>query len=159
MNLLVEVPGYANRCQVTGRGTSGVEAARNLKDGVDALTAAFAPVAPLPSRTARLAALLACGTAKALAAGDDARIDRLARAYVIVMRGMVEEITMDGVGQGRYEVRSQSAPDSGRYEVCGQRCACQDARRHAEDKGWYCKHSIAALYVTRLNEQEGAQAC
>src|ERR1051325_10154245 len=49
MNAHVEIPGLG-RTQVTGRGQTGLEAACQLKGGVDALQALYAAPAPLASR-------------------------------------------------------------------------------------------------------------
>ena len=164
MNGFVKIGKHETRShQVTGRGATPAEAAANFFGCQDALEAGYAarearatvpPPAPvLPSRDERLASLLACGTAKALAASDDDRLERLVKAYLLVAKGMVEEIQIDGVGQGAYWVHSQTDPEKV-YAVQGRACGCQDHKRHAEEPGWYCKHVLAALFVTRLDAEE-----
>ena len=168
MNGFVKIGRHETRShQVTGRGSTPAEAAANFFGCQDALEAGYAarearatipPTAlTLPSRGERLASLLACGTVKALTAGDDDRLERLMKAYVLVAKDMVEEIKLDKVGQGVYRVRSQT--DSAMvYTVQGRICGCQDHKRHAEETGWYCKHVLAALFVTRLDAQEQGAA-
>jgi hypothetical protein len=152
VNLFFEVAAGYGKAQATGRGANAQEAAANLKATIEATRAILAPP-PLASRTERLAALLACGTQKALASGNTARLDRLARAYLLVVKGMVGAVTVNDVPTGAYEVQSQTTPGK-RYFVESQSCECQDARKHADDPSFFCMHSLAALYVTRLDAQE-----
>lgn len=160
MNGYIKIGKHETRShQVTGRGSTPAEAAANFFGGIDALEAGYAarearatvpPPAPvLPSRGERLASLLACGTAKALAASDDDRLERLVKAYLLVVKNLVEEVQIDGIPQGAYRVHSQTVPGT-TYVVQGRICSCQDHKRHAEDTGWFCKHALAALFVTRL---------
>ena len=164
MNGFIKIGRHETRShQVTGRGATPAEAAANFFGCQDALEAGYAarearatvpPPAPaLPSRDERLASLLACGTAKALAASDDDRLERLVKAYLLVVKSLVEEVQIDGIPQGAYRVHSQTVPGT-TYVVQGRICFCQDHKRHAEDTGWFCKHALAALFVTRLDTQE-----
>lgn len=164
MNGYIKIGKHETRShQVTGRGSTPAEAAANFFGGIDALEAGYAarearakgpsPAPVLPSRSQRLASLLACGMAKALAAGDDDRLERLLKAYLLVLKNMVEEIQIDKIGQGVYRVRSQTDPAK-IYLVQGRICNCVDHKRHAQETGWYCKHVLAALFVTRLDLQE-----
>lgn len=151
LNVYVEVPGLG-RVQATGRGTSGADAARMLRESVEALRAEFAPP-PLPSRAERAAALLACGTAKALAAEDYGLLDRLSKAYVLVVRGLVEDTDTPAVKA----VRSLSQPGTW-YEITvpGLVCTCPDyEHRHRDgDSKHLCKHSLATWMAGRLDAQE-----
>src|ERR1051326_9223187 len=100
MNVYVEIPGLG-RTQVTGRGQTGLDAAHQLKSGVDALQALYAAPAPLASRTERLATLLACGLGKAAAKKDSALIERLSKAPALVLAGGGEPTDSPTAAPGR----------------------------------------------------------
>ena len=157
VNVRFRVHGYLDAGQATGRGFSPEEAAENLRRTIEATRAALAPppAVPLPlaNRTTRLALLLACGTEKALVRGDRALIERLAKAYLLVIDGKVEPASEE-IPCLRYHVGSQQ-PDGPIYEVEGLTCTCYDSRHHAADETRYaCKHSLGVLYCQRLTEQE-----
>lgn len=147
------ITGYSDSFQVTGRGASPQEAARNLKGTMDATREALAPT-PLAPREERLALLVARGTQKALAARDYPRLERLTKAYILVVRGFVEEVIFDDKPQGIWKVHSQQDPIHTTYSVQGRTCDCPDARRHAEDTHYFCKHSTAVCLLRTVEKQE-----
>ena len=145
--------------QVTGRGATPEEAAANYFGSLDALEAGYAARAareallpPLPSRTERLSRLLACGLEKTTAKGDWRLVDRLTKAVALVLAGRVVPM-----GDGTYQVRSQTEPETTMYEVSGRACTCPDSRKHeADEQPYRCKHILSYLFVLRLDDQEKA---
>lgn len=133
--------------QATGRGITGAEAARNLRDTIEATRYAFAPPAPL-TREERLGALLACGLSRAVAKGDLALAERLSKAAVLVLVGAVEP----GERAGVMAVRSQRDSTLW-YEVEGMaQCSCPDSKKHRTDETkYFCKHSFAVILAQKLN--------
>jgi len=157
LNIKLRVAG--GDVQITGRGQTPAEAVANVLETKALLTAALtaptAPTAPTPrpSRTQRLGVLLACGTEKAVAQGDLARLTRLVKAYELVVRGHVVA-NPDGGGA---LVQSQAAGATTHYRVVGRRCECADYTRHVEaEQSYLCKHGLAYLLVQRLDAQEAA---
>jgi hypothetical protein len=128
--------------QITGRGANGEEAAHNFKATLAAMQPVPAPEPVPPTREQRLAALLACGLAKAVANADMPLVERLAKAAALVLADAIEP----GNRAGLLAVRSQSNPAT-YYEVDGKHCTCPDSERHQERA---CKHVLAVALVARL---------
>jgi len=155
MNAHVEIPGLG-RTQVTGRGQTGLDAAHQLKAGVDALQALYAAQALLAPRQQRLASLLTCGLGKAAAKQDWGLVERLSKAAALVLKGAVESTDSPTV----LAVRSQTH-QPGWYEVTVDSwwCTCPDWEHHTRrGEPWLCKHGLAAALTQRLDAQEADAA-
>ena len=140
---------------VTGRGATPEEAASNffasrqlLLDGYAALDRPQPPAIPL-TREARLAQILTCGLAKAVANGDYSLVERLAKAVALVLSDAVTPTEIAPV----FAVRSQKNEYEW-YEVSGKVCTCPDSTKHvkAGDIGYYCKHVLAVIFTAKLAE-------
>jgi hypothetical protein len=154
VNIRFRVEGYPDLAQGTGRGANHREAVANLKATMDETRRMLAPT--LPDRAIRLAALLACGTQKALARGDAALVERLTKAYILYVRGAIEPADSTAV----WAVRSQTSADH-YYEVAGNRelgyiCSCKDweSHRRAGEQYYTCKHGLVLAFQQKLDEQE-----
>ena len=130
---------------VTGRGHTGAEAARALREGCAALQEEPMPPLP-PSRQERLSVLLTKGLVCAASKGDCDLVTRLSKAAYLVLTGAAEPTDSPAV----LAVRSQSVP-SHWYEVSDHQCTCPDWERAAK-KGEPrpCKHVLAAQLYKRL---------
>ena len=149
ITLRVPMPGYADQALITGRGQSGAEAAAQWQSARDGLLAVLAPP-PTPSREERLSQLLACGLRRATTQEDYSLVERLTKAYILVLRGLVEPTAVAGV----YAVRSNTSVETW-YEVSHTTCTCQDyVKRHTPEKSYRCKHIWSLLMYTRLDERE-----
>jgi hypothetical protein len=147
------MPGYADQALVTGRGATGAEAAAQWQASRDALLAVLAPPpAPIPpTREEVLSRLLTCGTLKAVKRGDFALVQRLTKAFVLVVKGMIECTEREGA----YAVRSERDMNLW-YTVEGMTCSCPDSQRHRGDEHTHCcKHVLCKLMYERA-EQEAA---
>ena len=150
ITLRVPMPGYADHALITGRGQTGAEAAAQWQAARDGLRAVLAPV-PLPTKEDRLDQLLAYGLRHAVTKEDYGLVERLSKAYILVLRGLVEPTAVVDI----YAVRSSTSIETW-YEVSSGMCTCQDyVKRHTPEKAYRCKHLLAVLMHIRLNEQEG----
>lgn len=145
ITLRLPVPGTADHALITGRGQSGPEAAAQWQATRDALLDVLAP----PDRLTRLTRLLQCGAAKALAQQDHALLERLAQAYTLVARGLVEPTETPAV----MAIRDTDHPGTW-HEVAlaGLVCSCETWHAHhrAGEAKFHCMHSLAVLMHQRL---------
>ena len=128
--------------QITGRGTTGADAARHYAETLSAIRVALAPPTP-PTRQERLATLLAKGLACAAEHKDFALAQRLGKAAALVACDMVEP----GHVAGTYVVRSESTPDTWYTIDEDGECGCKDAEYHRDRP---CKHRLAFSLWQRL---------
>lgn len=133
--------------QITARGTTAQEMTTNYFAAVDTLKAAYAQRAGRAQiDTGKLLALVACGMEKAAKQEDFGRAQRLVKAAALVQAGAVAK-----ADEG-YTVTSQSDPSKGYWVAPDYACTCEDSRRGTIGEGqrYYCKHSLAVLFVQRL---------
>ena len=142
VNLKFAIGACGQMVQATGRGLTGAEAAKNLRETIEATKHALAPPAP-PTREECLQQLYAKGLACAKSRNDFALAQRLGKAMALVTFGLVEP----DHSPGTYVVRSEGTPDTW-YAVDVQgHCSCPDAAYHPKRP---CKHVLALTMWQRL---------
>lgn len=153
VNLRFAVGPYGQMAQATGRGMTAAEAARNLRETMEATRAELAPPPP-PTREARLAQLLACGLTRAVAKGDGGLVERLAKAAALVLSGAVEPTERAQA----LAVRSQRDMNVW-YTVEGLACSCPDwGKRRGDETPYHCKHRLAVWLWRQLLDGQALDA-
>jgi len=145
VNTFVEIDGL--RVQVTGRGLTAQEAARNLADTIAATRTALAPQPPT------IGEMLESACVKAIAAEDDGLAARAMGAALLVLRGAVTPPnTVEHVWQVQGSADAPYVVDLHDEEAPGGRsCTCPDwQHRNGPDKpARCCKHQLAALMAAK----------
>lgn len=134
------------RHQITARGNTPAEMAANYRGAVQALEAMYG-VEQNETRGDALLPILLDALSKALCRQDMGLAVRLVNAAKLVQAGAVSG---PDTFTGAWQVRSQAEPQHTVYTVTGRTCDCADARKHAGEEHYCCKHVAACVLTMRL---------
>lgn len=149
VNSKIEIAGMT--LQVTGRGTTAGEMARNFRESVEALRAELAPQPPTVAE--QVARIKSCWLEKAVVKGNLDCAQRIIKAAALVLKGAVQQSSDQSV----WYVRSQSTENtycvtliSRADESTGYACGCDDSQFRSPSGKSPCKHGLAVAMYNKL---------